>query len=217
VAINKKQASPAVKIGIILVAVLLVAAFALPLISPNAFNGQSADDTSGSGQLESIAASHSGAVTAFQQQLASDPTSYTVLVNLGNTYSDWASQILQYQGNSGGADLPVWIATTVYYQRALDVQSGDPAVMTDLAIAYFYSGQWNEAVATVSAAVEADPEFAPAYYNAMIFYDSAGDAVMAATNAARYLELDPQGQSTGDPAVAQRIVDESGSVATSTP
>ncbi len=170
----------------------------------------------GAGELESIAANHAGAVSAFQQQLASDPTSYTVLANLGNTYSDWATQILQYQQGSGAADQPVWVATTVYYERALEVQPGDPAVMTDLAIAYFYSGQWSKAVETIESAMEVDPEFAPAYYNAMIFYDSVGDTVSSTSNAVRYLELDPQGQNGGDPTVAQRIIDE-GAASTTTP
>jgi len=217
-AINKKQASPAVKAGIIVVAVMLVLAFALPLVSPSLFSGSSATPGTGeSGQLETIGTQYSGTVNAYQQQLASDPTSYTVLVGIGNTYSDWANAILQYQGVAGGADLPVWVASARYYERALEVQPGDPNVGTDLAISYYYSGDIVNAIATVETVMAANPDFPPAYFNAAIFYKAANMPGQAVAAAQTFLQLDPEGQ-YGNPDSARAIVDELGSAAaTGTP
>ncbi len=217
-AINKKKASPAVKIGIIVVAVMLVLAFALPLVSPTLFSGSSASDSAtDSGQLETIAGQYAPTVTAYQQQLASDPTSFTVLVGMGNTYSDWANAILQYQGTAGGADMPVWAATIAYYERALQVQPGDPNVTTDLAIAYYYSGDVGNAIGAVESVIALNPDFPPAHFNAAIFYKSANMPAEAVAAAQTFLELDPNGQ-FGDPATAQGIIDEFGSIeATGTP
>lgn len=211
-AINKKKASPVVKIGIIAISALIVLSFlpwsSLGLLMANSGSGQTG------GQLETIAGSYTGSVSAFEQALASDPTSYTVLVNLANTYFDWGIEIKQAQ--IAGADKPVWLSATLYYDRALGLQPGDPAVSTDAAIAHYYSGDTARAIALVEPVMTEVPTFAPAFFNAALFYDTAGLTTEAATAANAYLALDPDGNS-GDPELAKSIAGKASAVSTPTP
>jgi len=214
VAINKKKSSPVVKIGIIVISGMIVLAF-LPWNSLAMLFSGGGNTTSGtSGQLDAIAAEFTNTVTALEQSLASDESSYTVLVNLGNTYFDWGIKV--QQTNIAGADKPMWVSATVYYDRALEVQPGDPNVTTDAAIAHYYAGEPNKAIVLIEPIMQSAPTFAPAFFNAAIFYDTTGDAAKAAAAANTYLELDPDGQS-GDPELARSIAAKASGVATGTP
>lgn len=217
-AINKQKASPVVKVGIIVVSLLLVLSFTLPLLGGNLFSGSSnnSSSTSGtSGKLDSIAAKYTGSITGYEQQLASEPTSYTVLVNLANTYYDWGSEIRQ-ANITDGSDKPMWLAAVTYYDRALEAKPGDPSVTTDAAISHYYAGDLAKAIVLVEPIMKSDPTFAPAFFNAAIFYDSAGDTAKATAAANTYLKLDPNGQS-GSPTYAKSIADKGSAVSTSTP
>lgn len=218
-AINKQKASPVVKIGIIVVSLMIVLAF-LPWSSMGLlFNGSGSSGTGTStgtkGQLETIAAKYTASISTYEQQLQSEPTSYTVLVNLGNTYFDWGIEIRQ-ANITDGSDKPMWLSAVTYYDRALEAKPGDPSVTTDAAIAHYYSGDLAKAITLVEPIMKSDPTFAPAFFNAAIFYDSAGDAAKATAAANTYLKLDPNGQS-GDPAYAKSIADKGSAVSTTTP
>jgi len=214
VAINKKKASPVVKIGLILISTMIILAF-LPWNSiALLFNGGGTTSTDTQGQLETIAAQYSPTVTAFEQSLASEPTSYTVLVNLANTYFDWGIDI--QQAKITGADKPMWVSATVYYDRALELTPGDPAVTTDAAIAHYYAGEVDKAIALIVPITKSAPTFAPAFFNAAIFYDTVGQTAEAAAAANAYLKLDAAGQS-GDPELAKSIAAKASGAATTTP
>lgn len=213
-AINKKKASPVVKVGIIAISTMIVLAF-LPWNSlALLFNGDGTSTTSGTGQLDTIAAEFTNKVTAIEQSLASEPTSYTVLVNLGNTYFDWGIKI--QQAKVAGADKPMWLSATVYYDRALEAQPGDPNVTTDAAIAHYYAGELDKAILLIEPIMVSAPSFAPAFFNAAIFYDTTGQPAKAAAAASKYLELDPEGKS-GDPELAKSIADKASGTSTGTP
>jgi tetratricopeptide (TPR) repeat protein len=216
-AINKRKASPMLKVGIIAISVLMVLAFTLPLLSPDLFSGGTTnpDGTTGTGELEAIAAQYGGSIQTFEAQLASDPTSYTVLVNMGNTYFDWAIETANATGGQTPADRPIWIASASYYDRALAIDSSDPNVGTDASIARYYSGDVAGAIELVEQVIEANPDFAIAHYNAGIFYRAAardGDAVVAFNT---YLELDPD-DAQGNNARAQQYLSEIQSAETTT-
>jgi len=215
VAINKKKASPVVKIGIIAISTMIVLAF-LPWNSlALLFNGDGSTGTTGTtGQLDTIAAEFTSTVTALEQSLASDPTSATVLINLGNTYFDWGIKI--QQANIAGADKPMWVSATVYYDRALELQPGDPNVTTDAAIAHYYAGETDKAILLIEPIMVSAPTFAPAFFNAAIFFDTAGQPAKAAAAANKFLELDPEGQS-GDPELAKSIAAKASGTTTGTP
>lgn len=194
-AINKKQSSIWVKAVLIFVAF----AFVISLIPALFLGDQGGQDASGATEtgaaLEQIANEHLPAVNSYTGVLASEPTSYTALVGLGNTYFDWGLQIQQAIGANSGNDLPMWISAATMYNRALIVQPGDPNVSTDYAIALFYSGQTQSAIEVIEQVQVDFPDFGPAYFNAGIFYRFAGQPDTAIANFERYLELEPEGGS----------------------
>lgn len=203
-ALDKKQTSLLTKIGIGLIAAVLVLAF-IPWDSIGlGGGGNTQDPATGTGQLEAIAARYAPTIAANDQKLASEPTSYTVLVTQGNVYFDWAIDV--QQASQSGADLPIWLAASVYYGRAIEQQSGDPNVATDYAVSLYYSGNTQAAIDVIEPVLEENPDFAVAFYNAGIFYDTAGRGADAVRVMQRYIELDPSGQ-TGSPDVAQDVID----------
>ncbi len=189
-ALDKSRTPAWVKIGIIVLISAFVISF-IPLASGGFFGGSNEQRTAG--QLEQIAQQHTGAIASFEQALASEPESVTLLVALGNTYFDWAARAQEVQ-TAPGADRPMWFAAAQYYESALDIDPSDPNVATDLAIAYYNSGRTQRAIDTVSAVTKANPEFAPAYFNAGIFYRDAGMEESAAASLRKSLELEPQAQ-----------------------
>jgi tetratricopeptide (TPR) repeat protein len=208
VALNKKQTSTFTKVFIGLVVAMLVIALAGPSLGGwlGLFDGDQgqANGTEGDAALEQIAAKYAPTAQGYTQALASDPASYTALVVLGNTYSDWAGEVSQVSPASG-ADLPILAAAIGYYERALAIDASEPGVGIDLAIAYYYSGDASRAVEAAESVIAADDTFVPAYFNIAIFYDTVGDRDAAVAAAERYKELDPDGQ-FGDPSIADQII-----------
>ncbi len=203
-ALDKKKASLLTRIGIGIIAGMLVLAFVpWDSIGLSGSSGNGSSDTGG-GQLEAIAAQYAATIGGNDQLLASDPTSYTVLVTQGNTYFDWAIAVQQSDAQNL-EDRPMWTSATVFYGRALEVQPGDPNVSTDLAISKYYSGDIEGAIVVVEEVMESGPDFAPAFFNAGIFYNSASMTQEAVAAMTRYLELDPQGQ-FGDPDLARETI-----------
>lgn len=193
-AINKKQSSLWVKIVVIFVVVAFVASLLPALFLGNTGGTQNASGAGETGAtLETVANDHLPAVNSYTAALASEPTSYTALVGLGNTYFDWGAQLQQALGGNTGHDLPMWLAAATAYNQALTVQPGDPNVGVDFAIALFYSGQTDRAIEVIEQVQAESPEFGPAYFNAGIFYRATGQTDKAIANLERYLELEPEG------------------------
>ena len=204
-ALNKKQTSLFTKIFIGIVVVMLVLALAGPGLLGLFDGGQDQTaQTEGDAALEQIATQYAPTAQSYTLALASDPTSYTALVVLGNTYSDWAAEAGQVSPASG-ADFPMRAAAISYYERAMAIDSSEPGVGVDLAIAHFYSGDASAAIGVAEAVIVEDETFVPAYFNIAIFYDSVGNREAAIVAAERYKELDPEGQ-FGDPGVADQII-----------
>lgn len=205
-AINKKNASPVIRIGIIVVAGLLVLSF-IPWGGLGVFSNSGARDASGTqGNLDAIANKYAPRISSLEQMLESQPTSYTVLVQIGHAYSGWGDEVKTSPAGRIGADRPLWLAAVAYYDRALALNATIPPDLTDAAIARFYSGDTAGAIELVERVWKINPDFAPAYFNAGIFYESAGRSEAAIASFKRYLELDPKGQGPGDPDVARDAI-----------
>jgi tetratricopeptide (TPR) repeat protein len=196
VAINKANTPVWMKAVLILMAIVFVFGFISIGASPFLDNGQQ-PGTAPAGSLDAINGQFTPTVSALTTQLQSEPESYTVLVNLGNTYFDWAVQVQQQSQTTSaavGADLPLWVSAKDAYGRALAVKPGEPPVTVDYAITLFYTGESTRAIEEAEAVAKADPEFAPAFFNLGIFYGAVGENATAITNLERYLELDPEGK-----------------------
>ncbi len=193
-AINKRQSALWVKATIIFV-ILAFIVTAVPVFFMGGGQPQAPEATETGAVLERVAQNYAPTVNSYHVMLQSEPTSYTVLVATADAYFDWALQVRNELGQAGiGFDLPMWNAAVAHYERALDVEPGDPNVATDLAVAYFYSEQRAQAIETIEAVIEGSPEFAPAYYNAGIFYRAEGqpDAALAAFE--QHIELAPESE-----------------------
>ncbi|MBE0477348.1 MAG: tetratricopeptide repeat protein [Coriobacteriia bacterium] len=206
-AIDKKRTAPWVKAVIVLVALAFAAGPAIAALGLRTGGGSTA---AGGDAYARIAGQFAPQADANEARLASEATSYTVLVDQGNLYFDWALEVQRDQQlASGGADRPIWLAATHYYERALAERPGDPAVGTDLAISYFYARRVADAIQTVEKVVEEQPDFAAARFNAGIFYREVGRTADAVSALQKYLELDPNGKS-GDPQRAGQWLSELG-------
>lgn len=195
-AINKKQSSIWVKAVLVFVAFAFVVSLIPALFLGNGAGNQDASGATETGAaLERIANEHLPAVNSYTAALASEPTSYTAMVGLGNTYFDWGLQIQQTVGTTTGNDLPMWLSAATLYDRALQIEPGDPNVATDFAVALFYSGQTQAAIQVIEKVQVDSPDFAPAYFNAGVIYRFAGQPDKAVANLERYLELEPEGNS----------------------
>ncbi|HET6497697.1 MAG TPA: hypothetical protein VFH17_01385, partial [Coriobacteriia bacterium] len=92
-AINKKQSSLWVKVVLVLVIVAFVATLVPAAFLGGGQGGAGDAATTTGATLERLAQTHLPAVRSNTAVLASDPTSYTALVNLGNAYYDWGLQL----------------------------------------------------------------------------------------------------------------------------
>ena len=195
-AINKANTPVWMKAVLILMAIVFVFGFISIGASPFLNNGQQPGAAT-PGSLDAVNQQFTPTVSALTAQLQSDPESYTVLVNLGNTYFDWAAKVQeqsQTTSASVGTDLPLWVSAKDAYGRALAVQPGEPPVTVDYAITLFYTGESVKAIEQAEAVAKATPDFPPAYFNLCIFYGATGENAKAISNFKMYLELDPDGK-----------------------
>lgn len=195
-AINKSSSPLWVKV----VLIVLIVAFVLSFITivANPFQASTTQDPAQTAQNPTAQADaqYQPAVAALTNQLQSDPTSYTVLVNLGNTYFDWAvakQQASSTTTSAVGADQPYWISAKDAYARALAVNAKESPVRVDHSITVYYSGDVFTAIKLAEGVAKDDPKFAPAQFNLGIFYKTAGDNKKAVAAFKKYIALDPQG------------------------
>jgi len=195
VAINKKQSALWVKATIIIV-ILAFVVTAIPVIFTGGGNAQQSAESAAGDVLARVASQYAPTISSFSAVLASEPTSYTALVAVGDTYFDWALAVRSEMGqtNVGGYDLPMWHSAIAHYERALAVDPGEPGVMTDLAISYYYGERLDDAIAMVEQVMAESPDFAPAYFNAGIFYRTIGDSAAALAALQRHVEMAPDAQ-----------------------
>lgn len=205
-ALNKAQTSLFVKIVLIVVALAFVASF-IPLLLPNT-GAQQAEDVAQSGQLEQISVQYAPAAQALEQAVASEPTSYTALVNLGNTYVDWGAaveQAAQTNASAAGADVPMWNSAKSAYERAVAIRADEAGVLGDYAVTLFKLGDVEGAIIRGEEAVAIDGEFAPVWFNLGLFYEAANQPDKAIVAYETYVAVDPEGVS-GDMARAQEAI-----------
>lgn len=207
-AINKSSSPAWVKVTLIILIIAFVASITgMGLLSFLGAAGQGDTTTSTTTPASTVDAQHQATVASLTAALQSEPTSYTVLVQLGNTYFDWAAAKQQEMGSAstqGGADLPLWTSAKDAYARALAVDDTESPVAVDYAITLFYTGDTLKAIEWAEKVIERDPAFAPAHFNSGIFYQALGQNDKAIIAFKKYLELDPEGTAGGSPDFAKQ-------------
>lgn len=199
-AIDKSRTTIGVKVMLIVLALVMVGYLGSGVLGVfDLFKSTgSSSNTSSADVLGQISQKYTGTVAAFNTALASDPASYTVLVNMGNTYFDWGMDVAQAASTNQsltGSDQPMFLSARQYYERALKIKQ-EPAVSVDLAISYFYSGDATQAIATAEATTKTQADFAPAWFNLGIFYSATGNNAAAIGAFEKAVALDPDGKST---------------------
>jgi hypothetical protein len=195
-AIDKSRTSVGTKVVIIIIVAAFVLLGLATAISSFTGGGGTTSATSTDTvqtQLATINQNAQPPIQADELRLKSKPNDYALLKQLGDEYYDWAQRVKQAAPNAG-VDLPIWARGAQYYGKALEVKPGDPSVQTDMAIAQYYSNDTTAAIVTIQAVMKKDPKFAPAPFNAGIFYAGVGDAVKATEAFNTYLKIEPTGQ-----------------------
>jgi tetratricopeptide (TPR) repeat protein len=204
VALNKANTSLWVKILIIILIVAFVSLFMYTGIAGifDLFKqtpaGQSASTVD---NVTSLAQRYQPQVDGFKALAASNPTSYTVQVDLANAYYEWADALSRPE--SGQSQLTTAAMTAAYQtwtlaKDAYDKAAGltktfDPNMQTDRSYATFYSNDTTAAITIVKDVVKKDPKFAQGWMHLGIYYDNLGQGSLAIPAYQKYLALDPKG------------------------
>jgi tetratricopeptide (TPR) repeat protein len=194
-AIDKSRTSAGMKaIVIVIIAafVLFVAFTALASLDSSSTGSQNTATDTINPQLDQFAVNAQSVIAQAQQTLAKKPKDYTSLKTIGDAYSDWAFNVKKVSPSSG-LDVLLFQQAIAYYQRALALKPSVSAVRTDMAVAQFSSNETAAALATIDSVRARDPKFAPAAFNAGIFYGSLGQNAKALSAFDAYLKLEPTG------------------------
>lgn len=204
-ALNKARTSVWMKAFIIILIIAFVGVFVAGGFV-GIFDLFQQSNPTGSSTVDPIAAiNQKGQQTtdALKALVASQPTSYTATVNLANAYFDWAQQLSTPQAGQSQITTPamtaafnVWSEARATYEKAAKIKKAlDPPVQTDRSIATFYSNDATSAIKLAQQVTKAKPDFAPAWLNLGLFYDSTNNTVAAIAAYKKYLALDPKGGS----------------------
>lgn len=211
-AIDKRHTSPGVKI---LIWVLIVA-FVLSGIGLGATSLVSLFQDSGSAggttgdPITQVKQSYDPGVNALKAVVASDPESYTPLVNLGNLYMDYASQLSQAAGSQPATSVlqqqaDLYTSAKDVYAKALEIKSDNPNVAGDYSIALFNTGETAKALEVAGQTVAKFPDAAVVWlkvgdFNLILYQQNPADPKAAQYQKdgvaayQRYLKLEPKGQ-----------------------
>jgi hypothetical protein len=167
---------------------------------------------------------HKPTVTALQGILASDPTSYTVQVNLANEYYNWADELSRPQTGQSQVTTTAmevsfqeWGLAKAAYDTATKIaKQFDPSTQTDRSYATLQSNDATGAIKIVAEVIKKAPKYAQAYAHLGLYYEAIGKTALAIPAYQRYLVLDPKG--TNFAAIKKRVDELTGSAtATGTP
>lgn len=190
--LDKRKANVWVKLVALVIAVAFVAYYALILISGGSTGGSAKSTATTKTGTTAEEQQYLDLIAQHQQLLASSPTSTSLLVQLGNDYFDLANaeanakKTVMAEGN--------FRLAAEEYGRYLKLKPKDANARTDRAIALFYAGNVQGAIAEAQTVLKADPSHDKAMFNLGIFYaDGAGDSAKAREIWQRYLKLYPAG------------------------
>jgi tetratricopeptide (TPR) repeat protein len=87
-----------------------------------------------------------------EDMLAQAPGDHRIMVALGNLYFDAGR----------------WTDSRMWYERSLEIEGGDPNVITDLAVVYRNLKQPEKSLELLRSAIDASPEHWQAWYNSVV-------------------------------------------------
>lgn len=209
---------------VLIVALIVVAALAVAVVSgvfsPAAQSGDqsgqeqatSADgsETSTDGSaMESIDAQYGTAAQQLASQYEADPTNPSALLNLANGYFDWGVAAMNHAASDeDSAHARELLARAVeYYDTYLADNPGAKSATVDRAICVFYAGDTDQAIEALEALISDDPSFAPAWANLGMFYEYQGSTEKAADAYRRAIEASAEDDAYNVGSYAQERLD----------
>ena len=176
---KKQTANRGKKIAAVVFSVILILAFAIPSMSVLVSNSSNADS------------SYEAAVKTYTDALEKDATEYINYINLASLYYDWGVSVKNGTETSKHE-------TNELFQQAIDnyllygeytTLSSDSSI--NLALAYYYTGDTANALATLQNLVAAEPDNAMANAYLGYMYAESGDTTTATQYYNKAIELDP--------------------------
>lgn len=190
-AFNAQQTkrAQAVIVAAVLVIVVAVAAVVLSgVVAPatpeaqQTVSGQqgssevSSDTVSEEHDMSHVDAQYQTTVDNLRKQYDADPTNPSALLNLANGYFDWGVSALDVvQSDEDQAHVIDLFSNAISrYDDYLADNPGSKSVEVDRAIAIFYTGDTDRAIAELEEFTASDDSFGPAWANLGMFYENAG-------------------------------------------
>jgi tetratricopeptide (TPR) repeat protein len=208
--LNKSNTSPFMKIVIIVIIVAMVMLFLYGGIAGLIELFKPQPKAAAPDAIALLKDKYDPQLQSWNTVLASEPTSYGVLVRLGSTHYDYAIELMKLASQNSTAAMAAagqeWAASKDAYKRAVKAnKAAEPGVLVDYSVATYYSGETTAAVRIAVGVLKTSPGFAPAFYNLGIFYEGSGDTVRAIEMYQKYLALDPTGKSGNVDFVKQQL------------
>jgi tetratricopeptide (TPR) repeat protein len=198
VAINKSQSPTWVKVVLIILIIAFVSMFVATGSGLFGGGSQQAQNQTPVDNVQQVNAQYQPQVDSLAAVVASQPESFTALVNLGNTYLDWGGAILQASQNTSSPAMQ-FLGARNAYEQAIKVKKDDPAVFGDYAVALYYTGDTTAAIAAAERSVKMKPDFAVVWFNLGNFYLAQAKSGVVGTKAKaiaaynQYLKIEPNG------------------------
>lgn len=124
-------------------------------------------------------------------QLARNPKDFPTARELGDLYWDAGASSLQSRDASKAADY--FLQATGAYGTALKIDPKDTNVRTDMATAYYYSGNAARALKELAVVLKANPKHGNALFNLGLISKSTGNVAAAKAAWQKYLQVEPNG------------------------
>lgn len=167
-AFDKNRMSPAMKVVVVIFAIILVVTLTLPSLSALFSKSESqADTTTEQAQqdqpktpqsAEEVDASFKPAIDSLEKRLQEAPTNVSLLHNMSEAYRSWGIALSPYAQDQAVKD-----HQNEVLQKAVDTydklyqQSPSNTVKTDKAVTKYYMGKTDEAIADLEAIAKEEP------------------------------------------------------------
>lgn len=201
-AIDKSHTSPAMKAGIIALAVVFFLGFvavglsglsSCSVATPLLPGGATSNTPAASESTQTIALKYTPQINAREASLTANPKDYGLLVAQADSYFSWAYDVQQLTPSEPTTANPLWGSAKSYFQRAVAIKATDAAVLGDYAITLFYTGDTAAAITEGEKSKAIDPTLPQNLFNLGNYYATAGQNAKAIASYQAYISAEPTG------------------------
>lgn len=189
--LDKKNAGLVIKIAAVLVAAAFIGSYIPDFFQGGSPNPGSAPTQQGT-QIQTANEQTDRRGAVLKQRLAKNPKDFETARELGDLYWDAGGT----NGQAGDATKAATYFTqaTEAYSQALKVKPKNADVRTDMATAFFYSGNMARARQELNRVLAQDPRHRNALFNLGLISKQTGDNKTARSAWQRFLKVEPSGE-----------------------